>query len=214
MGNSEEILKRLGKKYADRATALEFENPYELLVATILAAQCTDKRVNMVTPALFAKYPDAAHLSRGTLPEVEALIKTCGLYQSKAKNLLACANRLADVYGGQVPAKMEDLVTLAGVGRKTASVVLAFAFGIPAMPVDTHVGRVANRMGLANSPNPVKIEQQLCALIPREQWGDAHHWMIWHGREVCHSQNPACGACPVQDLCPSAFRILEKKNKQ
>lgn len=214
MGNSQEIFKRLGEKYAHTKTALEFENPYELLVATILAAQCTDKRVNLVTPALFAKYPDAAALSHGTLPEVEALIKTCGLYQSKAKNLLACAKRLVDEYGGQVPNTMEDLVTLAGVGRKTASVVLAFAFGIPAMPVDTHVGRVANRLGLANSPNPVKIEQQLCALIPREQWGDAHHWMIWHGREVCHAQNPACGECPVADLCPSAYMKTEKKSKQ
>lgn len=203
MGN-QEILERLGRQYANTRTALEYENAYELLVATILAAQCTDKRVNMVTPALFDKFPDAAHLAQGSLNEVEELIKTCGLYQSKAKNLLACAKRVVDEYGGQVPRTMEELVTLAGVGRKTASVVLAYAFGIPAMAVDTHVGRVANRLGLANSKNPVKIEQQLCALIPREQWADAHHWLIWHGREVCHSQNPACGRCVAADLCPSA----------
>ena len=203
MGN-QEILERLGKQYAHTRTALEYENAYELLVATILAAQCTDKRVNMVTPALFEKFPDAAHLAKGSLNEVEELIKTCGLYQSKAKNLLACSKRIMDEYGGQVPHTMEELVTLGGVGRKTASVVLAYAFGIPAMAVDTHVGRVANRLGLANSKNPVKIEQQLCALIPREQWSEAHHWLIWHGREVCHAQNPACGGCVAADLCPSA----------
>lgn len=214
MGNHAEILARLAREYADASTALHYQSPYQLLVATILAAQCTDKRVNMVTPAFFKKYPDAARLKNGRLPEVEELIKTCGLYQSKAKNLLAAAQRIAETYGGQVPDTMEDLVTLAGVGRKTASVVLAFAFGIPAMPVDTHVGRVSNRLGLADSKNPEKIERQLCALIPREQWADAHHWLIWHGRRVCKAQRPECGACLVADLCPGAFPKTEKKDKE
>jgi endonuclease-3 len=203
----EEILERLGKEYADTRTALDYENAYELLVATILAAQCTDKRVNMVTPDFFRRFPDAEALSRGEIGEIEELIKTCGLYQAKAKNLLACAKRLVGEFGGEVPHTMEELTSLAGVGRKTASVVLAFAFGIPAMPVDTHVGRVSNRLGLANSKNPVKIEQQLCAIIPRERWGDAHHWLIWHGRKVCHAQRPDCPRCVVRELCPSA--VLE-----
>lgn len=204
----EEILGRLGKEYADTQTALHYKNAYELLVATILAAQCTDKRVNIVTRALFIRFPDAIALSGGELHEVEELIKTCGLYKSKAKNLLACAKRLTDAFGGEVPHTMDELVSLAGVGRKTASVVLAYAFGIPAMAVDTHVGRVANRLGLANSQNPVKIEQQLCALIPMERWADAHHWLIWHGRKVCHAQRPDCPGCVVRELCPSA--VLEE----
>ena len=204
----EEILVRLGKEYADTQTALHYKNAYELLVATILAAQCTDKRVNIVTRTLFVRFPDAIALSGGELDEIEEMIKTCGLYKSKAKNLLACAKRLSEEFGGEVPHTMEELVSLAGVGRKTASVVLAYAFGIPAMAVDTHVGRVANRLGLANSQNPVKIEQQLCALIPKERWSDAHHWLIWHGRKVCHAQRPDCPGCVVRELCPSA--VLEE----
>lgn len=204
----EEILERLGREYADTRTALHYKNAYELLVSTILAAQCTDKRVNLVTPDFFRRFPDAWALGRGETGEIEELIKTCGLYQSKAKNLLACAKRLTEEFGGEVPHTMEELTSLAGVGRKTASVVLAFAFGIPAMPVDTHVGRVSNRLGLANSKNPVKIEQQLCAIIPKERWGDAHHWLIWHGRKVCHAQRPDCPVCVVRGLCPSA--VLEE----
>ena len=209
----EEILRRLAAVYADTKSALQYENAYELLVATILAAQCTDKRVNSITRDFFIRFPDAHALAAGETAEVEELIRTCGLYKAKAKNLLASARRLTDEYGGEVPRSMEELTTLAGVGRKTASVVLAYAFGIPAMAVDTHVGRVANRLGLANSKNPAIIEKQLCALIPREDWADAHHWLIWHGRRVCHAQRPECGACVAADLCPSAFAAAEKKEK-
>ena len=203
--NNQEILKRLGAAYADKRSALRYENAYQLLVATILAAQCTDKRVNLVTKDFFVRFPDAVALSRGEIGEIEQLIKTCGLYKSKAKNLLSSAKCLTEAFGGQVPRTMEELVSLAGVGRKTASVVLAYAFHIPAMAVDTHVGRVAYRLGLANSKNPVRIEQQLCALIPREKWADAHHWLIWHGRLVCHARKPECAKCVVVDLCPSAY---------
>ena len=209
----EEMLARLSKEYADTKSALHYKNAYELLVATILAAQCTDKRVNIITKDLFARYPDARAMAAGDTAEIEALIRTCGLYKGKAKNLLACARRLVDEYGGQVPRTMEELVTLAGVGRKTASVVLAYAFGIPAMAVDTHVGRVANRLGLANSKNPAIIEKQLCEAIPKEKWSDAHHWLIWHGRRICHAQRPECGRCIVGDLCPSAFSVPKKKAK-
>lgn len=209
----EEILRRLASEYADTKSALHYENAYELLVATILAAQCTDKRVNIITRDFFARFPDARALAGGETAEVEELIRTCGLYKAKAKNLLACARRLMDEYGGKVPRSMEELTTLAGVGRKTASVVLAYAFGIPAMAVDTHVGRVANRLGLANSKNPAIIEKQLCELIPKEEWADAHHWLIWHGRRVCHAQRPECGKCVVADLCPSAYMVPVRKEK-
>ena len=208
--NNQEIIKRLGAAYADTRSALRYENAYQLLVATILAAQCTDKRVNLVTNDFFVRFPDAVALSRGEIGEIEQLIKTCGLYKSKAKNLLATAKCLTGTFGGKVPRTMEELVSLAGVGRKTASVVLAYAFHIPAMAVDTHVGRVAYRLGLANSKNPVKIEQQLCALIPREKWADAHHWLIWHGRLVCHARKPECAKCVVVDLCPSAYTGIPK----
>lgn len=209
----DDILRRLAAEYADTRSALHYEDAYELLVATILAAQCTDKRVNIITRDLFARFPDAQALAGGDLDEIEALIRTCGLYKAKAKNLLACAKRLVDEYGGKVPASMEELTTLAGVGRKTASVVLAYAFGIPAMAVDTHVGRVANRLGLANSKNPAIIEKQLCELIPKEKWADAHHWLIWHGRRVCHAQRPECGRCVAAELCPSAFKVTGKKEQ-
>lgn len=209
----DEILRRLAAEYADTRSALHYEDAYELLAATILAAQCTDKRVNIITKNLFARFPDAQALAGGDLGEIEELIRTCGLYKAKAKNLLACAKRLVDEYGGKVPASMEELITLAGVGRKTASVVLAYAFGIPAMAVDTHVGRVANRLGLANSKNPAIIEKQLCALIPKEKWADAHHWLIWHGRRVCHAQRPECGKCVAAELCPSAFQVTGKKEQ-
>ncbi len=210
----EEMLLRLSREYADTKSALHYKNAYELLVATILAAQCTDKRVNIITKDLFERYPDAREMAKGDIGEIEEMIRTCGLYKAKARNLLACARRLMDEYKGRVPRTMEELTTLAGVGRKTASVVLAYAFGIPAMAVDTHVGRVANRLGLANSKNPAIIEKQLCDLIPKETWAEAHHWLIWHGRRVCHAQRPECGRCVVADLCPSAVRVPEKKEKE
>lgn len=202
MDKVQEIVNRLRKEYAQTETALEFENPYELLVATILAAQCTDKRVNMVTKDLFPKYPDPAALAKADQLTLEGEIHSCGFYHNKAKNLIACAKRLVDVYGGKVPNTLEELTTLAGVGRKTANVVLAFAFGIPAFPVDTHVGRVARRLGFSTSQNPDKVEADLKRIFKKEEWTQAHHWLIWHGRLVCKSQRPLCGECVVNDLCP------------
>lgn len=196
-----EFISRLEHDYDNIGAALNYTNPYECLVATILAAQCTDARVNQVTPQLFKKYPDAKSLSQANLTEIEDLIKTCGLYKSKAKNLLSMANSLMDDYGGEVPRTMEELTSLAGVGRKTASVVLAFAYNIPAFPVDTHVKRVANRLGLANSDNPDKVEENLKKFFDKKDWGRAHRWLIWHGRRVCSARSPQCGECKIAEFC-------------
>lgn len=197
----EEILKRLKKEYGGEKSALVYKNPYELLVATILAAQCTDVRVNIVTKKLFSDFPNANALSKAEIPVIEEYIKSCGLYKNKAKNLKLCAQRLAEVYGGEVPTEMEDLTSLAGVGRKTANVVRAFAFNIPSMPVDTHVGRLARRLGFSKSKNPDVVEKDICGIIPKEDWCEAHHWLIWHGRRVCKSQNPLCDKCILADIC-------------
>jgi len=199
----EQIIGRLRKEYADTDTALVFKNPYELLVATILAAQCTDVRVNIITKDLFVKYPTPKELAEADLSELEQDIRTCGLYKNKAKNLILCARRLMEEFGGKVPDTMEELTSLAGVGRKTANVVLAFAFDQPAFPVDTHVKRVANRLGLANSDNPDKVEESLKKFFDKKDWSQAHHWMIWHGRRVCKAQKPVCDKCIISDLCPS-----------
>jgi endonuclease-3 len=198
----EAIIGRLRETYADTDTALFYQNPYELLVATILAAQCTDKRVNIITQDLFPKYPTPRELAEASLPALEQEIRTCGLYKSKAKNLIACAQSLMQRFGGQVPDTMEELTSLAGVGRKTANVVLAFAFGQPAFPVDTHVKRVSNRLGLANSDNPDKVEESLKVFFDREDWSQAHHWLIWHGRRVCKAQRPMCDKCIMSEYCP------------
>ena len=200
--NQKEIIERLRKEYADVTSALEYRSPYELLVATILAAQCTDVRVNIVTKDLFPKYPSPKELAQADLAELEGYIKTCGLYKNKAKNLIACAQRIMSEYGGEVPHTMEELTTLAGVGRKTANVVLAFAFHLPAFPVDTHVKRVSNRIGFAHSDDPNKVEEEDKKIIRKEDWADAHHWLIWHGRRVCKAQKPLCGKCCIEDLCP------------
>ncbi|MEG0594585.1 MAG: endonuclease III [Christensenella sp.] len=202
MDKNSEIIERLRTKYSDVRSALVYENPFELLVATILAAQCTDVRVNIVTKELFRRYKTPMELARADVAEVESYIKTCGLYKNKAKNLVECAKRLVSEYGGVVPCTMEELVTLAGVGRKTANVVLAFAFGLPAFPVDTHVGRVSNRIGFAHSDNPNVVERQATQIIKKEDWSQAHHWLIWHGRRVCKAQKPLCDICCIADLCP------------
>ncbi|BDF59528.1 endonuclease III [Christensenellaceae bacterium] len=202
MDKNKEIIERLRKEYGDTESALEYENPYELLVATILAAQCTDVRVNIVTRELFKKYPSPKELAQADLAELEGYIKTCGLYKNKAKNLIACAQRLMSEYGGVVPHTEEELTTLAGVGRKTANVVLAFAFGLPAFPVDTHVKRVSNRIGFAHSDDPNKVEEEDKKIIRKEDWSQAHHWLIWHGRRVCKAQKPLCDICCIADLCP------------
>lgn len=195
------VLSRLKKEYGEETSALEFSNPYELLVATILAAQCTDKRVNIVTKDLFRLYPDAANQAEADIKDVEDCIRSCGFYRNKAKNIIACAAMLRDEFGGEVPEDMESLTRLPGVGRKTANVVRAFGFGLPAMPVDTHVGRVARRLGFSESDNPDVVERDLCSVIPEKDWSDAHHWLIWHGRRVCSSQRPKCADCLLNDIC-------------
>jgi endonuclease-3 len=180
---------------------LDYGSPFELLIATILSAQCTDKRVNLITPALFARAPSPEKmLGLGPRGLAEA-IKTCGLYQSKSKNILAACKILLEEFGGQVPRKMEDLIRLPGVGRKTANVVLSNAFAVPAIAVDTHVFRVSQRLGLAKGKTPHQIELQLMKAIPKRNWGEAHHLLIHHGRNLCRARNPLCERCPLQKQC-------------
>ncbi|MBP3657357.1 MAG: endonuclease III [Clostridia bacterium] len=198
------ILDILKSLYPDAKPALHFANPYQLLVAVILSAQCTDVKVNMVTPALFAAYPDAAALAAADPLEVEGYIKTCGLYHNKAKNLVETAKRLVAEHGGEVPADHEQLTQLPGVGRKTANVVMSCAFGADAIAVDTHVFRVSNRLGLADAGDVLKTEEQLMQSIPKAQWSHAHHWLIYHGRQVCAARKPACESCALSGLCEYA----------
>ena len=203
MSDITEILKRLETVYFDAKPALNFSNPYELLVATILSAQCTDVRVNMVTKNLFKKYPDAFCLANSNIDELKEEIHSCGCYAIKAKNLIGTAHILCEKHNGNVPSTMEELTMLPGVGRKTANVVLSNAFGIPGIAVDTHVFRVSNRLGLANSKDVEKTEMQLRKNIPENKWSNAHHWLIYHGRQVCSARNPKCTNCFLNDLCPS-----------
>mgnify|MGYP000877322637 CR=1 FL=1 len=197
----QEILRRLEEMYPNPKTALNHETPFQLLVATMLSAQCTDERVNLITPALFARYPDAHALADASVDDVAELIKTAGLWRTKAHNLVAAAKILVEKYGGELPGTRDELEQLPGVGRKTANVVLANAFRIPAIAVDTHVFRVSNRLGLAEGKTPLEVEQQLMAVIPQEKWADAHHWLIYHGRQVCHARRPQCGLCPLRPYC-------------
>jgi endonuclease III len=197
------ILRRLGKAYPDAKTALDHGNPLELLVATILSAQTTDTRVNMVTPNLFRKYRTAADYARAPAGELERAIQSTGFFNSKAKSLRLTGAAIAAEHGGKVPASMEELVRLPGVGRKTANVVLGNAFGIDeGFVVDTHVGRLAWRMGLTRQTDPVKIEQDLIALVSKGQRTMAAHRLIFHGRRICQARKPRCFECPVNDLCP------------
>ena len=198
------ILAELERLYPDAKPALHFQNPYQLLVAVILSAQCTDVKVNAVTPALFAAYPDAHALAKTDPLDVEGYIRTCGLYHNKAKNLVATANALVNQYGGEVPADHEKLTQLPGVGRKTANVVMSCAFGADAIAVDTHVFRVSNRLGLADANNVLKTEQQLMQNIPKNKWSLAHHWIIFHGRRVCTARNPDCENCTLRIWCEYA----------
>ena len=195
----------LARLYPTAHCELDYRNPYELTVATILSAQCTDKRVNMVTPALFAAHPDAASLANAPLERVEELVKTTGFFRAKAKNLVGMAQGVMARHGGEIPASMEALVLLPGVGRKTANVVLGNAFGINiGVVVDTHVGRLANRLGLTRRTDAVKIEKALMPLIPRDDWTMFSHLLIWHGRQVCDARSPRCGVCTLRPRCPSA----------
>jgi len=201
--NQQAILKGLAELYPNAGPELQFTNPYETLVATILAAQCTDARVNQVTPAVFRDFPDAKAMAQTTPEILFPYVKSCG-FKSKAANIVNACKIIAEKYDGAVPSTMEELTSLPGVGRKTANVVLAFSFGVPAIPVDTHVFRVANRLGLSDALTVEETEKQLMALIPREDWSQAHHWMIYHGRRVCHSQKPDCEHCALKSWCKAA----------
>ncbi|HHY83110.1 MAG TPA: endonuclease III [Clostridiales bacterium] len=195
------ILKLLKENYADAATELRFSNPFELLIATILAAQCTDRQVNKVTPKLFSKYPGPEEMAALTPEELGEEIKSCGFYKTKSRNIINTCKILLAEYGGRVPEDMESLTKLPGVGRKTANVVLSNAFGKDAIAVDTHVFRVSNRLGLADAGNVLETEKQLMNNIPQEDWSDAHHWLIYHGRRVCHARKPDCMHCFLRELC-------------
>ena len=198
----EKILDELKELYPEAKAELHFSNPYETLIATILSAQCTDKRVNMVTEKLFELYPDAYAMSRLTPEELEPHIKSCGLYHNKAKNIVAASKALVELYGGEVPCDRKKLMALPGVGQKTAGVVLLAAFGDDQIPVDTHVFRVSNRIGLAHADTPAGVERQLREGLPKEIWSHAHHLLIWHGRRCCSARKPACERCPLRDaLC-------------
>jgi endonuclease-3 len=199
------VLDLLHREYPDAACALEHADAYQLLVATVLSAQCTDARVNLVTPALFARYPDAASLAQARQPELEDLIRSTGFFRNKARNLIALAQALVAEHGGQVPRTMEQLRVLPGVGRKTANVVLGNAFGIDeGITVDTHVTRLSRLLRLTRHDDPVKIERDLMALVPRKDWTAVSHLFISHGRRICIARRPKCGECVLADLCPSA----------
>ena len=200
-----EILRRLHTAYPDAQCALEHRSALELLVATILSAQCTDERVNKVTPALFARFPDAQALAEADREELEQLIHSTGFYRNKAKNIQEACRRIVTAYGGEVPADMASLLTLAGVARKTANVVLGTAYQIAdGIVVDTHVKRLSERLGLSRQSDPEKIERDLMALTPQEEWIDLSNLLIFHGRRVCDARKPQCGNCVIAQLCPSA----------
>jgi endonuclease-3 len=203
-GRTREVARRLALEYPDAVCELTHSSPYELLAATILSAQCTDARVNMVTPALFARYPAPHDLADAVPAELEAIIQSTGFYQSKAKNLIGMARGLVERFDGTVPTRLEDLVTLPGVGRKTANVVRSVAFDLPGLPVDTHVGRLSRRLGLTAHEDPVKVEMELNGFLPAAARGAFSLRMILHGRRVCDARRPRCEACVLEDLCPSS----------
>lgn len=198
-----EILRVLGQEYADANCALHHQNAYELLVATVLSAQCTDVRVNMVTPALFQRFPDAKALAGADQEELQEIIKSTGFFRNKAKNLIGAARKLTQEFDGVVPQSMTDLLELPGVARKTANVVLGNAYGIPSgVVVDTHVSRLSGRLGLTEERDPKKIETDLMEIVPEDEWIDFSHRLIQHGRRVCVARKPRCGDCFLADLCP------------
>ena len=197
------IVKELGITYPDARCELDFTTPFQLLVATILSAQSTDQRVNGVTPALFARFPTAVELAAANRADLEDLIRPTGFFRAKAQTLQRMAQQLCDKFDGGVPARLQDLITLAGVGRKTANVVLGDAFGVPGITVDTHVGRLARRFGWTTQVDPEKVEADLMELFPRKDWTEMSHRVIWHGRRCCHARRPACGACTVARWCPA-----------
>ncbi len=201
------VNRALAERYPDARCELDHTSPLELLVATVLSAQTTDVRVNLVTPALFARYGDASAYAAADREELEALIRSTGFFRAKAQSLIGIGQALVERFAGQVPARLDDLVRLPGVGRKTANVVLGDAFGVPGITVDTHVGRLARRLGWTTETDPVRVERDIAALILRPEWTLLSHRLIFHGRRTCYARRPACDACPVTRDCPSAFRV-------
>lgn len=202
MKNFDQMLEILATTYPDPTTELEHDSPFQLLIATILSAQCTDKRVNIITRQLFADHPTLEEMATLSVTELEEYIKTAGLWKAKAKNIKMTCELLLTEFKGEIPKTREELMSLPGVGRKTANVVLSNAFRIPALAVDTHVHRVANRLGMAKSKNVDQTEKQLMEIIPKALWNDAHHWLILHGRRICKARNPLCQSCPLAEICP------------
>ncbi len=200
-----EIIKRLEREYGKPGTALKFNNPFELLVAVVLSAQCTDDRVNKITPTLFKRFPGPKEMAEAGLEEVEELVRSCSFYRNKAKNIHAAARMIVEKFGGKVPDNMEDLIKLPGVARKTANVVLYNAFGKnEGIAVDTHVKRLVKRLGICEEKDPVKIEKELMEIVPRDYWGPVTYLLIEHGRRVCKAKKPDCARCVLRDICPSA----------
>jgi endonuclease-3 len=213
------VLRILRREYPDASCALSHSDPLQLLIATILSAQCTDEQVNRVTPGLFAAYPTAQALSSAPVESIENLVRSTGFYKNKAKNIKACAAALCELHDGMVPSTIEELTSLPGVGRKTANVVLGHAFGLPGLPVDTHVGRLAQLLGFSASGDPVQIETDLCALVPKKSWTETSDLLIFHGRRVCAARKPACERCAIAGYCPSrrtgnARQIQETRNSR
>ena len=197
------INRELTLLYPDAHIELNFSTPLELVVATILSAQCTDRRVNLVTPVLFARYDTAADYAAADRAELEKIIQSTGFFRAKTSSIIGLGQALCERFGGEVPATLRDLVTLPGVGRKTANVVLGNAFSVPGITVDTHFGRLSRRFGWTTEQDPEKVERDVGSLFPRSEWTMLSHRLIWHGRRICHARKPACGACPVADWCPS-----------
>lgn len=203
-GRAREVARRLALEYPDARCELDFQNPFQLLAATILSAQTTDVRVNMVTPVLFARYPDAEALAGADLSELEEIVRSTGFYSNKSRSLVGMAQALVERFDGEVPTRLEDLVTLPGVGRKTGNVVRSVAFDLPGLPVDTHVGRLSRRLGLTTEEDPVKVERQLNSYLPPGERGRFSLRMILHGRRVCDARRPRCEVCVLADICPSS----------
>lgn len=207
--NIEKILKILSETYPDAKCALNFNSPYELLISTILSAQCTDVRVNQVTEELYKEYNTPEKIISLTEEELGEKIRSCGFYKNKSKNILGATRAIIEEHNGEVPSTMEKLIKLPGVGRKTANVVLSNAFGVPAIAVDTHVFRVSNRLGIAKGDTPEQVEKGLMENVPREMWSDTHHYIIWHGRQICKARKPNCEECPLAPYC-EYFNSMEE----
>lgn len=201
--NSAAILRILKRTYPDAKCELDFENPLQLTVATILSAQCTDRRVNAVTPALFKKYPTVQDFAAADRHELESMIASTGFFRNKANSIQGMAAKVCEEFGGEIPNNLADLVKLPGVGRKTANVVLGNAFGVPGITVDTHFGRLVRRFGWTKQTDPVKVEFEIMEIFKPKEWTDLSHMLIWHGRRYCHARKPACGVCPIAKLCPA-----------